>query len=76
MPIVMKSGSLNLLEPSGPVFKPVMGLLLPYFNVRIGTYRCLVRWVSSQKGGEECIPNVSRKSHINVCLEYQNGNGI
>ena len=34
MPIVLKSGSLNLLEPLGPS-RPVMGLLYPVIDYEV-----------------------------------------
>jgi hypothetical protein len=38
VPIVLKSGSLNLLEPSGPV-KACNGIGLPYLTNNIGDVR-------------------------------------
>ena len=36
MPIVLKSESLNLLEPSGPVDKPAEGLINLTLNILLG----------------------------------------
>ena len=42
MPIVLKSGSLRLLEPSGPVQKPVQGLLAVLMHeVEVGVWCAL-----------------------------------
>jgi len=47
MPIVFKSGSLNLLEPSGPV-QACSGIALPFFLpviIVLLLFKGLVRWL-------------------------------
>jgi hypothetical protein len=62
-PIVLKSGSLNVLEPSGPV-QACNWIALPYIYIYLYIYEALERVLGPSCGLELSIPAVHKQNNF------------